>query len=143
MFLPLFRGYKLRSVCRDLQQPITITCKQIDAVNVRTTVEAEAAAYGSIKENQQLPLVVAGVNTAEPLTGPVAVLQPVKNLWTPYGATHGDVRNICEHNTACPCLCHIVVMILFYLYKGLLIDTFKVAFQVIFNVKINYTCFND
>lgn len=78
MLLPLFRGYKSRLVCLDVQQPITLTCKLIDAVNVRTTEEAEPAADGSIKENQQLPSVVAGVNTAEPLTGPVAVLQPVK-----------------------------------------------------------------
>lgn len=85
-----------------MQQPITLTCKLIDAVNVRTTEEAEPAADGSIKENQQLPSVVAGVNTAEPLTGPVAVLQPVKkNLWTPYGTTYGTVRNICDHNTTC------------------------------------------
>lgn len=105
MFLPLFRGYKSRLVCLDLQQPITVTCRLIDAVNVRTTEEAEPAAYGSIKEDQQLPSVVAGVNTAEPLTGPAAVLQPVKNLWTPYGATYGAVRNTREHNTTCsyPC----------------------------------------
>lgn len=85
--------------CGDVQQPVTVTCKLIDAVNVRPTEEAEAAAYGSIKENQQLPSVVAGVNTAEPLTGPVAVPQPVKNLWTPYGATYGAVGSLGEHNT--------------------------------------------
>lgn len=45
MFLPLFRGYKSRLVCRDLQQPITVTRNLIDAVNVRTTEEAEPAAW--------------------------------------------------------------------------------------------------
>lgn len=86
-------------ICLDLRQLITVTCKLIDAVHVRTTEEAEPAAYGSIKENQQRPSVVAGVNTAEPLTGPVAVLQPFKNPCTPYGATYGAVRNTCDRNT--------------------------------------------
>lgn len=57
-------------VCLDLQQPITVTCKLIDAVNVRTTEEAEPAADGSIKENQQLPSVVASVNTARTTNRP-------------------------------------------------------------------------
>lgn len=85
-----------REWCLDVQQPITVTRKLIDAVNVRSTEEAEPAAYGSIKDNQQLPSVVAGVNTAEPLSGPVAVLQPVKNLWTPHGATYGTSIHV-EH----------------------------------------------
>lgn len=111
------------AICVDLRRLITVTCKLIDAVHVRTTEEAEPAAYGSIKGNQQRPSVVAGVNTAEPLTGPVAVLQPFKNPCTPYGATYGAVRDthvtVTQHNhTIVPGNCYFM-----YIYWNIFINT--------------------